>query len=121
MSLLAHEHIRCCSGPRAGQVGMTGVLGDKQRERKEAEQLFVGTKQYHLRILFVVDGPFIHQDPPPFNRVLQQNNTQPNFLLSCCNCLVATGTAKLSISENIRLFVLFKHTLLNLICPLTCK
>lgn len=75
MSLLAHEHIRCCSGPRAGQVGMTGVLGDKQRERKEAEQLFVGIKQCHLRILFVVvAGPFTRQDPSPFNRVVQLNN-----------------------------------------------
>lgn len=80
MSLLAHEHIRCRSGPRAGQVRMTGVLGDKQRERREAEQIFVGIKQCHLRILFVVAGAFTHQDPSLFNRPLQQNNIQTNYL-----------------------------------------
>lgn len=48
-------------GPRAGQVRMTGVLGEKQRERKEAEQLFVGIKQCHLGILFVAADPFTLQ------------------------------------------------------------
>lgn len=80
MSLLAQEHIRCCSSPRAGQVRMTGVLGDKQRERKEAEQLFVGIKQCHLRILLFVAGPFTHQHPSPFNRFSRQNNIQTNYL-----------------------------------------
>lgn len=63
MSLLAQEHIRWRSVPPAGQVGMTGVLGDKRKERKKVEQLFVGIKKCHLRILFVVAGPFTNQDP----------------------------------------------------------